>query len=206
MKVNEEFKRLIPALTVEEYKQLEANILSEGIRDPLVVWNGYLVDGHNRYTIASQHGLEYKTVNKEFKDGNAVKIWMIDNQNGRRNLTDGWKYKLQQIRKEILLEKGKEEQAKAGGDKKTLLSIVDKSDVKIKEHRHNTQQEVAKGNGHKECERARPTTLSKRVAKYPSPSMPSGASTIFMSLIVLIYESKKRTSCLMQDARQIYNK
>ena len=73
MKVNEEFKRLIPALTVEEYKQLEANILSEGIRDPLVVWNGYLVDGHNRYTIASQHGLEYKTVSKEFKDGNAVK-------------------------------------------------------------------------------------------------------------------------------------
>ena len=88
MKVNEEFKRLIPALTVEEYKQLEANILSEGIRDPLVVWNGYLVDGHNRYTIASQHGLEYKTVNKEFKDGNAVKEWMILNQFGRRNLSN----------------------------------------------------------------------------------------------------------------------
>lgn len=136
MKVNEEFKRLIPALSVEEFKQLEANILSEGIRDPLVVWNGYLVDGHNRYTIASQHGLEYKTVNKEFKDGNAVKIWMIDNQNGRRNLTDGWKYKLQQIRKEILLEKGKETQ----GTRTDILSIVDKK----LEPKHNTQQEIAK--------------------------------------------------------------
>ena len=86
--IREDFKKLIPALTVEEFKQLEANILSEGIRDPLVVWNGYLVDGHNRYTIATQHGLEYKTVSKEFKDGNAVKEWMILNQFGRRNLSN----------------------------------------------------------------------------------------------------------------------
>ena len=134
--IREDFKKLIPELTGEEFKQLEANILSEGIRDPLVVWNGYLVDGHNRYTIAIQHGLEYKTVNKEFKDGNAVKIWMIDNQNGRRNLTDGWKYKLQQIKKEILLEKGKENiSANKGGT--TSLSIVDKE-------AHNTRQEIAK--------------------------------------------------------------
>ena len=101
MKVNEEFKRLIPALTVEEYKQLEANILSEGIRDPLVVWNGYLVDGHNRYTIATQHGLEYKTVNKEFKDGNAVKIWMVNNQLGRRNLQDFVRGELMQTLEEL---------------------------------------------------------------------------------------------------------
>jgi N6-adenosine-specific RNA methylase IME4 len=138
--IREDFKKLIPALTAEEFKQLEANILSEGIRDPLVVWNGYLVDGHNRYTIANQHGLDYKTVNKEFKDGNAVKIWMIDNQNGRRNLTDGWKYKLQQIRKEILLEKGKEVYNETvGRPKKESLSTIDNDLPK-----HNTQQEIAK--------------------------------------------------------------
>jgi N6-adenosine-specific RNA methylase IME4 len=138
--IREDFKKLIPALTAEEFKQLEANILSEGIRDPLVVWNGYLVDGHNRYTIANQHGLDYKTVNKEFKDGNAVKIWMIDNQNGRRNLTDGWKYKLQQIRKEILLAKGKEVYNETvGRPKKESLSTIDNDLPK-----HNTQQEIAK--------------------------------------------------------------
>ena len=138
--IREDFKKLIPALTAEEFKQLEANILSEGIRDPLVVWNGYLVDGHNRYTIANQHGLEYKTVSKEFKDGNAVKIWMIDNQNGRRNLTDGWKYKLQQIKKEILLEKGKEKQLQTlkQGTDIPVLSTIDKTE------KHNTRQEVAK--------------------------------------------------------------
>jgi ParB-like chromosome segregation protein Spo0J len=141
--IREEFKKLIPALTAEEFKQLEANILSEGIRDPLVLWKGYLVDGHNRYAIASEHGLDYKTVNKDFKDSNEVKLWMIDNQSGRRNLTDGWKYKLQQVKKEILLEKGKEKKVEAGklyGEnhkKEELLSTIDKTS-------HNTQKEIAK--------------------------------------------------------------
>jgi DNA modification methylase len=138
--IREDFKKLIPALTGEEYKQLEANILSEGIRDPLVVWNGYLVDGHNRYAIANKYSLEFRTVNKEFKDGNEAKLWMIDNQHGRRNLTDGWKYKLQQIKKEILLEKGKEKQLqtlKQGADI-PVLSTIDKTE------KHNTREEIAK--------------------------------------------------------------
>jgi N6-adenosine-specific RNA methylase IME4/ParB-like chromosome segregation protein Spo0J len=134
--IREEFKKLIPALTGEEFKQLEANILSEGIRDPLVLWKGYLVDGHNRYAIATEHGLDYKTVNKDFKDSNEVKLWMIDNQSGRRNLTDGWKYKLQQVKKEILLEKGKETQ----GTRTDILSTIDKK----LEPKHNTQKEIAK--------------------------------------------------------------
>jgi N6-adenosine-specific RNA methylase IME4/ParB-like chromosome segregation protein Spo0J len=134
--IREEFKKLIPALTGEEFKQLEANILSEGIRDPLVLWKGYLVDGHNRYAIATEHGLDYKTVNKDFKDSNEVKLWMIDNQSGRRNLTDGWKYKLQQVKKQILLEKGKETQ----GTRTDILSTIDKK----LEPKHNTRQEIAK--------------------------------------------------------------
>ena len=109
--IREDFKKLIPALTVEEFKQLEANILSEGIRDPLVVWNGYLVDGHNRYTIASQHGLEYKTVSKEFKDGNAVKEWMILNQFGRRNLSNYQRSVLALQLEDVFKAKAKENQA-----------------------------------------------------------------------------------------------
>ena len=46
------------------------------------------------------------------------------------------------------------------------------------------QQDVANGKGHNECERARPTTLSREVAKKPDPSIPGGAFTILMSLIL----------------------
>lgn len=38
IKINPELQRLIPPLTSEEYAQLEANLLSDGCRDPLVVW------------------------------------------------------------------------------------------------------------------------------------------------------------------------
>ena len=129
--IREDFKKLIPALTAEEFKQLEANILSEGIRDPLVVWNGYLVDGHNRYTIATQHGLEYKTVNKEFKDGNAVKEWMILNQFGRRNLSNYQRSELALELESVFSERAKEKQIQSGG------AVIQKSEqppiVAIKE-------------------------------------------------------------------------
>jgi hypothetical protein len=46
------------------------------------------------------------------------------------------------------------------------------------------QQDVAKGNGHNECERASPTTFSNDVAKNPDPSTPGGASTNLTSLII----------------------
>jgi N6-adenosine-specific RNA methylase IME4 len=88
MQILKELEALIPPLTSEEFKQLERNILEEGIRDPLVRWNGILVDGHNRYRIAQEHDINYVTVEKEFADMNAVKEWMINNQFGRRNLNN----------------------------------------------------------------------------------------------------------------------
>jgi len=88
IQINPEFQKLIPPLSPDEFAQLEANILDEGIRDPLVVWRqtGYLVDGHNRYQIAQKHGLEYAVHEKDFADKEEVRSWMDENQIGRRNL------------------------------------------------------------------------------------------------------------------------
>jgi N6-adenosine-specific RNA methylase IME4/ParB-like chromosome segregation protein Spo0J len=86
MRINDSFRKLIPPLSVDEYKQLEANCIADGIRDPLVVWKGTLIDGHNRYEIAQKHGLEFVAIEKEFQDETAVKIWMVINQFGRRNI------------------------------------------------------------------------------------------------------------------------
>jgi len=138
LEIKEEFKKLIPPLTVEEFKQLEQNCLDEGIREKIITWNGFIIDGHNRYEIATRWNLDYQTESKYFKNENDVKIWMIDNQNGRRNLTDGWKYKLQQNRKEILLEKGKEKMS-LGGELKEALSTIDKPLPK-----HDTRKQIAK--------------------------------------------------------------
>ena len=87
-----ELEPYIFPLTEEEFTQLEANILQEGCRDPLVLWKRgdmdfVLVDGHNRFRICSKHNLDYKVEQKDFASLNDVKDWMINNQLGRRNLT-----------------------------------------------------------------------------------------------------------------------
>ena len=140
MKILQEFKDLIPALTAEEYKQLEENCLAEGIRDKIILWDDYIIDGHNRFKIATEHGLSYQTKTKEFESELDVKIWMIDNQDGRRNLTDGWKYKLKQTKKELLAKKGdaKKLQNLKQGKQHPELSIIDKSE------KHNTREIIAK--------------------------------------------------------------
>ena len=38
IKIDPEFQALIPPLAMEELQQLEANIVQDGCRDPLVVW------------------------------------------------------------------------------------------------------------------------------------------------------------------------
>ena len=111
MQILQELEILIPPLTSEEFKQLEHNILEEGIRDPLVTWNGILVDGHNRYRIATEYDIDFVTVEKEFADMNAVKEWMINNQFGRRNLPAYERGKLALRLKDIYSQKAKETKA-----------------------------------------------------------------------------------------------
>ncbi len=85
--IDSELQELIPPLTAEEYRLLEENILAEGCRDALVVWDNTIIDGHNRYKICNQYGVEFNTVAKVFDDIEHAKDWIDMNQLGRRNLT-----------------------------------------------------------------------------------------------------------------------
>jgi hypothetical protein len=87
LEIKKEFKKLIPPLTAEEFKQLEENCLNEGIREFILTWNGFIIDGHNRYEIATKWNLDYQTKSKHFASEQDVIEWMILNQLGRRNIT-----------------------------------------------------------------------------------------------------------------------
>ena len=86
--IDPELKSLIPILSPEERAQLENNLISEGCRDPLVIWKGYniLLDGHNRYEICVKNGLNYELIEIELPDRESAHLWMMRNQLGRRNL------------------------------------------------------------------------------------------------------------------------
>lgn len=106
--INPRFKNLIPPLTQDERKQLEENILDEGIREPLITWNGILIDGHNRYSIAKKFGLEFQTKEMDFENESDAEIWIIKNQFGRRNLSKYDRSILALKLKPVIAERAKE--------------------------------------------------------------------------------------------------
>lgn len=56
LKIDPEFESKIPPLTDDEYQLLEENIIADGvILNPLIIWNGVIVDGHNRFHIAKKY-------------------------------------------------------------------------------------------------------------------------------------------------------
>lgn len=87
IKQDAEFKALMPPLPPDALEQLEQNILKHGIRDTLVIWNGLILDGHNRYAIAQKHGLDFGIEAVDLPDRDAALLWIVKNQLGRRNLT-----------------------------------------------------------------------------------------------------------------------
>ena len=59
LKIDPEFQSKIPPLQFEEEQQLEQNIIAEGrLLNPIITWNGYILDGHTRYELYKQYGCE----------------------------------------------------------------------------------------------------------------------------------------------------
>ena len=110
VRIDHEFKTLIPPLTPEERSGLEESLLEDGCRDALVVWGNTLIDGHNRYEICTKHGIVFQTVEKEFESRHDAKIWIILNQFGRRNLPTYERGKLALQLEGVFAAKAKENQ------------------------------------------------------------------------------------------------
>jgi hypothetical protein len=142
LKIDSEFKNLIPPLTAEEYQGLEQSIIAEGCRDALVTWQGTLIDGHNRYEICTRLRIRFDTKEHQFNDRDEVKEWIIRNQFGRRNISVNQRSLLALKLDDIVKAKALENKSVAGGDKKSLLAPVPKAIIPI-----HTDKELAKTAG-----------------------------------------------------------
>ena len=89
LKIDPELRDLLPPLADDEYKQLEKNIVDHGFDKnfPIMEWHGFIVDGHNRYSICRKHNIDYTIGTLAYETKEEVMRWMLDIQLGRRNLT-----------------------------------------------------------------------------------------------------------------------
>lgn len=158
--LDEEFRTLLPPLAKDEHETLEKEILDGLHIDNLVVAkiNGgtdlVLADGYHRYEICQRHGIPFNTRVKKFADRAAVIQWIIDNQLGRRNLTD--ERRAYYIGKEYLIDKppvgsiGKNHELDKVSNLKTAKEIAQK---------HNTSEKTVYRNA----------AFAEAVDKLPEP-------------------------------------
>jgi len=109
LKINPDFQNLIAPLSDEEFKQLEENILAHGrCRDAIKVWRNFIIDGHNRYAICQKHKTPYDVQEIRLSSKEDAKLWIADNQLGRRNISKAIRIELACLKTRLLREKAKE--------------------------------------------------------------------------------------------------
>lgn len=89
LKIDPEFQSKIPPLQFEEEQQLAQNIIVEGrLLNPIITWNGYILDGHTRYRILKKHGfIKFEVEEIQLANKYEALAWICKNQLGRRNLS-----------------------------------------------------------------------------------------------------------------------
>ena len=133
LNISDKLANLMPPLTKEEDALLTNSLLNEGCREPLVVWNGTIVDGHNRYRICWRHGVPFTYVEKNFESETEAMLWAVRNQMARRNLTDFQKCELVLPFEDALREEAKKRQCRrkygleplsVKGDTRSMLAVM----------------------------------------------------------------------------------
>ena len=110
LKSDPELEMFMSPLSESEETELEQNIIANGCRIPIVVWNGTIVDGHHRYKICHKHGIHFAIEEQTFSDIDEAKLWMFQEQRSHRNLSEVARVVMALKCKPILLEKGKKNQ------------------------------------------------------------------------------------------------
>lgn len=88
LKIDKAFKNLIRPLQRKEFLQLEGDILENGCREPIVVYDGFIIDGHNRYEICTKHNIPFSIAEMAFECKEKAIAWICAHQLCRRNITD----------------------------------------------------------------------------------------------------------------------
>lgn len=141
LKINQDFKTLIPPLSPEEFAQLEQNILQSGCLNSIKTWRGYIIDGHNRHAICQKHNIPYTTEKLRFATKDQAKLWIAENQLGRRNLSKSTLIDIATKRADIL-----QSLAKQNGQPFTRRKTIAQSAGVSEQLVHKYMQVVASGN------------------------------------------------------------
>lgn len=76
LKTSREFQMLSIPMTAEQQTELESSLMQEGCREPIITWNGFIIDGHKRYCFCMDEGIEFTCEEKTFSSREEVISWL----------------------------------------------------------------------------------------------------------------------------------
>ena len=132
LKIDPELDNLLTPLSDEEHNKLEKSLLEYGyVGVPIIIWNGHIVDGHERYKICQKYHIEfnYEEMDEKFHTKVDVMRFIIDLHFGQRNLTNAQKISIVYKDRDEILKLNKEKMklgAKLGGRYKKSHSTSEK--------------------------------------------------------------------------------
>ena len=145
LKIDPEFQGKIPPLNFEEEQQLEQNILHEGrLLNPIIIWNGFILDGHTRYRILRKHPfIAFQIQEIELDNRYAALSWICQNQLGRRNLDPerkkflmGKLYESEKLARGGSKERAHDENGRFTSTVQNLIPCFDKGTGRERRHPH----------------------------------------------------------------------
>jgi len=164
LKINKKFQSLLPKLSEKEYELLRDSIILNGVIDPIVISKGFIIDGHNRYEIATKYDKNFEVTEMFFDKDKDIEVYMLKNQLGKRNLTDAQKIIISQKLHERTAVKAKKNQSESRADAilkdKGLLVSETKTQIHV-------DKEVAKTAGVSESS----VTRVKKIMKKGTPKL-----------------------------------
>lgn len=156
LKINPRFEKFSPKKKQDEIDELRKSLKEKGyIGAAILTWHGYIVDGHNRYYMCKELGVEIGDDNIEEIDlgDNAEEIdamdWMLTHQLSSKNLSVGEKLAMtEEFQKEVALEneKKKKEGNKLGADITNNKTVSLQLEAK-RNRETNTDRQTAKKAG-----------------------------------------------------------
>jgi hypothetical protein len=108
---------IFPPMVEEDFQALKADIAAYGLREPLWLFEGKILDGRNRYLACQELGIE--PITQEWNGNGSAVAFVVSLNLTRRHLNSGQRAVCAAEAKRMLAREAKQRMREGGGDKKS---------------------------------------------------------------------------------------
>lgn len=87
LNIDFEFSNLSPDMPQEIYDNLEEDLVDCGCKEPILIWNDYIIDGHYRYNLCHKWEIPFSVEKVNFASRDDAIVWICRQHLKRQYLT-----------------------------------------------------------------------------------------------------------------------